>query len=270
MGDCSGSSARRKASNASLRLWYCDRCAVHLGHANYQRRCIPRLGSHGTGDPVKRSGMALSRVSSRALSSRRRVPGCRRFAACAAAKFASRSTSSIGCVNQREHRRRTRAPYHHRSCAIHEHGTRFPSRKPVLVPRCPHCASRRSLRPARRTTIRTSPPAAGLPTLASRPQRTPAPDLSLALRSPTKISHYSLPLLSHSYLPPVSHSTLLLPLNTQITRVSALPLPSDDTLTSIPTAIQHASINDPPYEKNGSGNPVIGIRFSVMPTFTNT
>src|ERR1017187_8994838 len=56
----------------------------------------------------------------------------------------------------------------------------------------------------------------------------------------------------------------------QITSVSALPLPSPEIRISIPTAIQHASMNDPPYEKNGSGIPVIGIRFNVIPTLTST
>ncbi len=38
----------------------------------------------------------------------------------------------------------------------------------------------------------------------------------------------------------------------------------------MPTAIQQASRNEPPYEKNGSGMPVIGIRLIVIPTLTIT
>src|ERR1019366_978206 len=56
----------------------------------------------------------------------------------------------------------------------------------------------------------------------------------------------------------------------QITSVSALPLPSPEIRISIPTAIQHASMNDPPYEKNGNGIPAIGMRFSVIPTLIIT
>ncbi len=199
--------ARLKGLGASLRLWYRGRCAFPFGHANHQRRCIPRVGSHGAGDLVKRSSMAISRVPSRPLSSRCRDPGCRRITTVSAAQCATRSTSPIRSVHQREHRRGTRAPHHRRSCALHEYGTRFPSRKPVLVPRRPHCASRRSLRPARRTTKRTSPPVAGIPTLASRPQRTPTPNLTLPLQSPTTVSHSSPTTVSHSSPTRVSHES---------------------------------------------------------------
>ena len=38
----------------------------------------------------------------------------------------------------------------------------------------------------------------------------------------------------------------------------------------MPTAIQQARRNDPPYEKNGSGIPVMGMRLIVMPTLMMT
>src|SRR5207244_1229805 len=43
---------------------------------------------------------------------------------------------------------------------------------------------------------------------------------------------------------------------------------SQATRSAIPTPIEHESRKDPPYEKNGSGMPVIGIRLIVMPTFS--
>ncbi len=36
----------------------------------------------------------------------------------------------------------------------------------------------------------------------------------------------------------------------------------------MPTASEQASRKDPPYEKNGSGMPVMGRRFTVIPTFS--
>src|SRR5207245_1368307 len=43
---------------------------------------------------------------------------------------------------------------------------------------------------------------------------------------------------------------------------------SQATRSAIPIAREHASRNDPPYEKNGSGIPVIGRRLTVIPTFS--
>ncbi len=43
---------------------------------------------------------------------------------------------------------------------------------------------------------------------------------------------------------------------------------SQATRKLIPTASAQASRNDPPYEKNGSGMPVMGSRLTVIPTFS--
>src|SRR5205807_10139121 len=43
---------------------------------------------------------------------------------------------------------------------------------------------------------------------------------------------------------------------------------SQATRSEIPTANEQASKKEPPYEKNGSGMPVMGSRFTVIPTFS--
>jgi hypothetical protein len=56
----------------------------------------------------------------------------------------------------------------------------------------------------------------------------------------------------------------------QLALKAAFPRPSPEIRIKTPIASHDASMKDPPYEKNGSGIPVIGIRFNVIPTFTST
>ena len=56
----------------------------------------------------------------------------------------------------------------------------------------------------------------------------------------------------------------------QLALKAAFPRPSPEIRIRTPIASHDASMKEPPYEKNGSGMPVIGIKFNVIPTLTST
>jgi hypothetical protein len=209
------------------------------------------MGGLCTAKPSRRPDVEVPRVSCRTLSARSGRSRCSGIARPQMLPASNRPTAASHCVDQCERGRGIRAKLSRRSISVLRDRARLASRELHLVPGRSGRTLTRDSRAQIRATRRTSTDSGRRPEMA----RVEAPTLPPHVTSP----HSNSPLAPRfSPLPThPGHSPLVFATRpstrpstrrsaVQITSVSALPLPSPEIRISIPTAIQHASMNDPP------------------------